>query len=178
MRRYTPKEGSLPWKVLQFFVVNPDEELDADLIAAKFNYSRSSIHTLLRDAVQAGVLRRVEDREAGELLYSLGAPAWPTDAPTAPSPATVHTLKVSKRAAPFRIDLALVEIEKNVPMWPRRSGMNWTPVFDRLDVGDSFVLPVEAKSAVGSAASRYTKTTGKKLIRRAVTDGLRVWRVA
>ena len=31
---YTPREGSVAYKVIQFLAANPDEQLDADLIAA------------------------------------------------------------------------------------------------------------------------------------------------
>lgn len=69
---YTPQEGSAPWKVLQFLQANPDEQLDADLISAKCDCSRASVHTLMRPAVEAQLLKREEDRGSGELVYSLG----------------------------------------------------------------------------------------------------------
>ncbi len=72
---YTPQEGSAPWKVIQFLQANPDEQLDADIIAVKCDCSRANVHTLLRHAVEANLLKREEDRPTGELVYSLGAAA-------------------------------------------------------------------------------------------------------
>ena len=69
---YTPLEGSAAWKVIQFLAANPGEKLDADKISAKCDCDRRSVHTLLGKAVQAGLLKRAEDLEEGELVYSLG----------------------------------------------------------------------------------------------------------
>ena len=74
---YTPREGSVPWKVIEFLTTNTDEFLTADCVAAKFDVSRNHVHTLLAPAVEAGTLRRDKDMRTGELCYRLGtATRW------------------------------------------------------------------------------------------------------
>lgn len=68
-------EGSVPWKVIQFLDSNPDEQLDAEIIAVKYGCPRSKVHTLLGEAVQSGSLARSTDVETGEVVYSKAAKA-------------------------------------------------------------------------------------------------------
>lgn len=56
--------------------------------------------------------------------------------------------------------------------------MDWPALLGRLEVGDSFLLPSEARSAIGSAATKYKKATSRVLSIRVVPDGVRVWRTA
>ena len=63
-------EGSVPWKVIQFLDANPDEQLDIELVSAKYDCPRSQVHTLLSGAVQAGALARSTCRDTGEVIYS------------------------------------------------------------------------------------------------------------
>ena len=203
---YTPREGSVASKVIQFLAANPDEQLDADLIAAKCDCDRRNVHTLLGPAVQACMLMRTEDMESGELVYSAGA-AIPVSggqppgrgfhgwlerkgeasaegrvsrrtASAAPAPAASETPS-AKRASPFWIDPSTVQIDRGVPM-PSRGGaraMDWNPLLARMDVGDSFELPAGAKSAIGTAMKAFKDATGKVLSARKVEGGIRVWRV-
>ena len=203
---YTPREGSVASKVIQFLAANPDEQLDADLIAAKCDCDRRNVHTLLGPAVQACMLMRTEDLESGELVYSAGAAipvsgGQPTGrgfhgwlerkgeasaegrvsrrtASAAPAPAASETPS-AKRASPFWIDPSTVQIDRGVPM-PSRGGaraMDWNPLLARMDVGDSFELPAGAKSAIGTAMKAFKDATGKVLSARKVDGGIRVWRV-
>jgi hypothetical protein len=49
--------------------------------------------------------------------------------------------------------------------------------FDKLDVGDSFVVGISKRSSVSSAATNYGKRTGTKFVVRKIEDDkLRVWR--
>lgn len=56
--------------------------------------------------------------------------------------------------------------------------MDWTPLLGKLEVGDSFLLPAAAKSAIGSAMKVHKDATGMQLTTRRVDGGIRVWRVA
>lgn len=67
---YAPQQGSVAWKVIEFLTTNPEEELNRDDIAAKFDAAPLSVHTLLRPSVEAGLLKRVELED--ELVYRLG----------------------------------------------------------------------------------------------------------
>lgn len=200
--KYTPREGSVAWKVIQFLQANRDEQLDADLISAKCECVRANVHTLLGPAVQAGLLVRDEDLESGELVYSAGnGAALPPEKPTASPfhawlerkgqdsaegrpqrrspPPTIPAPPPAKRApsAPFRIDVSTVQIDKGMPMPGRKSPMDWTPLLGRLEVGDSFLLPGAGKSAIGAAMKTFKDSTGKVLASRKVDGGIRVWRV-
>ena len=74
-------EGSVPWKVIQFLDANPDEQLDIELVSAKYDCPRSQVHTLLSGAVQAGALARSTCRDTGEVIYSKARRALSITAP-------------------------------------------------------------------------------------------------
>jgi len=200
MNTYTPREGSVACKTIQFLQANTEEQLDADIIAAKFDCDRRNVHTLLGPAVQAGLLVRAEDPSSGELVYGAGpgtapAPERPPASgfhgwlerkgqpsaegrpkhrgspPPPPAPAT-------RRSTPFWIDPATVQIDKGVAMPGRGKSIDWTPLLDRLEVGDSFLLPQGAKSAIGTAMKAFKDASGRSLASRKVEGGIRVWRVA
>lgn len=176
---YTPRQGSVVSKVIEFLTANPDEQLDADLISAKCDCDRRNVHTLLGPAVQAGLLHRAEDIPSAELVYTLGAGTQAKRKPSgqpmqvsAPPPA-----RSKKHVAAFRIDVGNVQIDKDVPL-PSRSGVaiDWASLFDRLEVGHSFPLPIEGRSAVTTAMKAYKDATGKTMACRTVDGGIRVWR--
>lgn len=82
-----------------------------------------------------------------------------------------------KRNGPFWIDVKTVQIDKDVPMGGRSTAIDWSPLLDALQVGDSFLLPTAAKSAIGTAMKAYKDATKKVLASRKVEDGIRVWRL-
>ena len=82
------------------------------------------------------------------------------------------------RSAPFWVDVSTVKIDKGVPLvGARRATIDWPLLFDKLEIGDSFLLPEAARSAIGTAMKRYKDSTGKALAARKVDGGIRVWRV-
>lgn len=176
---YTPREGSVAWKAVRFLQANRDEQLDADLISAKWDCARANVHTLLSQAVQAGLLVRSEDLASGELVYSAGTRAAPKaadDVRSVAAPSTAPTPSKRPPSAPFRMDVGAVQIDKGVPMPSARVSMDWTPLLARLEVGDSFLLPDGAKSSIGTAMKAFKDATGKALASRKVDGGIRVWR--
>lgn len=72
-------------------------------------------------------------------------------------------------------------IDDNVPVAPARDHPLKYPL-RLLEVGQSFFAPTKARSAMGSSISRISRSTKRKFIVRAVTEGgrkgLRVWRVS
>lgn len=203
---YTPIGGSAPYKVIQYLQANPGEQLDADKISAKCDCDRRSVHTLMGKAVAAGLLVRAEDLDSGELVYRLGkATAAESNAPAqggfhgwlerkgeasaegraprraaGPASAPAPAAPAIKRSAPFWIDANAVQIDKDVPMPGRGSAraIEWGPLLGRMAVGDSFLLPAGAKSAIGTAMKAFKDATGKVLSARKVDGGIRVWRVS
>ena len=49
---------------------------------------------------------------------------------------------------------------------------------DIMEVGDSFLVPLEKRASAASMCSKYRKASGKKFITRKVEGGFRVWRVS
>lgn len=184
---YTPREGSVPWKVTEFLTTNPDEYLTADDVFAKFDVARGRVHTLLTPAVAAGILARTEDIGSGELHYRLGGGhplvtarqgRHPTlnDAPAAPA-------QDKPRRQRFWVDVATVEIRSDVPppqgsTGPRR--VDWPALLGRMSVGDSFTLPAAATGSLTKAiAAAHKATQGVRyLAQRADADLVRCWRLS
>lgn len=110
---------------------------------------------------------------------SLAAPMTAmADGATQP-PGAAPTAAEKVRAKPFQIDLATVVIEKGVPLAPAKTKMpvEWPLLLNKMEVGDSFTLPVEGRNAINTAMTAYRKATGKTLVCRTVdSGGLRVWR--
>lgn len=184
---YVPQQGSVAWRVIEFLTTNPDETLRCDDVAAKFGCGAASVHTLLRAGVAAGALVRIETGD-GELEYRLGAGVPVIEAAPHKHPSLSRDADpernvgvqsaVKKRRPPFRCDLDKVVIEKDVPLHAiNASAFDWSPLLERLQPGDSFALPGEARSSIGAAITRYSKATGVQLIKRTVDGGIRVWRV-
>ena len=65
---YRPHSDGLASQVIGFFTNNPDEELTLDDIADKFGAVRGNLHTLLRKALDAGLLTRGFNDDS-ELVY-------------------------------------------------------------------------------------------------------------
>jgi hypothetical protein len=179
---YAPREGSLPYKALNFLLANPDETLDADAIAAKFGAHPLSIHTQLRPAVDAGLLARDRNND-GVYVYSLGS-----GAPAAPKPAAASSpWPTYKRASPgkpgghrspFWIDVDGLRIDKGVPLPSRHNkAVAWAQILDKLELGDSFLLPNEGRYSINKFATAWSRANGRALAIRKTDDGVRVWRV-
>lgn len=81
-----------------------------------------------------------------------------------------------------------MKIEKGVPMpvfpdgrtrrYETKAGGEYP--FPQMEVGDSFVVPIDRKGAVGVACNSYKKKHGKQFTTRKTEDGnfVRVWRIA
>ena len=71
-KSYTPQQGSVAWKVIEFFTTNQQEELTLADLESKFDKAASQFHSLLGAAVEAGVLKRSTNGDE-ELVYSFGS---------------------------------------------------------------------------------------------------------
>lgn len=65
---YTPRPGSIAWRVIDFLTRNPDEELTRGDIATKFDCVGSSLDSLLSTAVRCGALKRIRNTH-NELVW-------------------------------------------------------------------------------------------------------------
>ncbi len=72
-----------------------------------------------------------------------------------------------------------MEIEKNIPV-PRAYAAREKYPFHQMEIGDSFVVPVDRGVAASVACSWYKKKHGMKFVTRKTKDGkfVRVWRIA
>ena len=118
---YTPREGSVAFRVLEFLCANPDESLSAADVAVKFDCTRNNVHTLLAPAVSAGSLIRREDLEDGELVYRVGSGAPAVSAKPAAAPGSASNPFGAARGAartPFWVDAGHLAIDSEVPFPP------------------------------------------------------------
>lgn len=182
---YRPRADSLASQCIAFFRANPDEHLLLDDITDKFGAVRGNIHTLLRPAVEAGMLLRGRDDD-GEYIYQRG-PAIDS-APASSQPALVG--KPSPRrysSTPLHLNIDALKIDSDVPyLLPGNSERaKWDPLFDKLaKPGQSVGIPGDLKGALAAAAAVRNKrdaAAGHKReyrVARTPDGGARVWRVA
>lgn len=174
---YLPRGNSKPAKALAFFKANPEETLTADDFAAKFDMQRNNVHTIMRPALDAGLLKRKRD-DLGEYVYTAAAalagfavdaletdnaktadPAL--DCPAAPWPnAPGGRSKTAKPYSPLHIgpaEFAALTVDTHVPFQPAGSsaGAKWAPLFDLLtSTGQSVAYPIAWHSAVSASAQK------------------------
>lgn len=185
---YTPQQGSVAWKVIEFLTTNPEEELSANEVSAKFDCTAGGVHSMLCASVDAGLLKRAEVDD--ELVYRLGAgtPAIKPNKAANPSlgargaswPAEVSPPRSSRKPLPA-IDLAAVAIDNDVAIPPTGGRLvqhDWPALFNRMKPGQSCAIPAAFKYVLGKACGEFKKTgQGEMSVRRANEDELRLWRV-
>ena len=72
-----------------------------------------------------------------------------------------------------------MEIEKTIPI-PRAHATRGKYPFHQMEIGDSFVVPVDRRIAASVACDWYKRKHGMKFVTRKTEDGkfVRVWRIA
>lgn len=184
---YTPREGSLPWKVIEFLTTNPEEELSPNEISAKFDVPAKQIHTQLALAVQHGTLKRAESED--ELVYCLGTGS-PVIKPNRATNPSLHgtggvwngnapTARASRRQLPA-IDLAAVQMEAGIPIPAGRHVVqhDWPALFQRMQPGQSCVIPIAFRYVLGKACTDFKKAELGEMSLRVINEAnLRLWRV-
>lgn len=92
-------------------------------------------------------------------------------------PGTAH---MKKLPAPLDLTGAILSIERGVPMPPAKifkEGSAWLPLLKQMQVGDSVFFADATLTQLGYARS-IAKKHDFKISIRAVTGGVRLWRVA
>lgn len=188
---YTPRAGSIASMVIGFFRNNPDEELDLEAIAEKFDAVRGNIHTLLGGAVDAALLVR-ERNSDGDYIYKPG-PALQSGVDIDrchAQQAALEAKPTAKRAPPSGytaprkdIDLDALTVDEDVPYEGSclKGQQKWQPLFDKLTrPGQSVALPLDLRGAVGAATQKINKlkTHGSFRVAKVNANTCRVWRVA
>jgi hypothetical protein len=192
---YRPQQGSVAWRVIEFFATNPEERLTPDDIAAKFDVPSKQVHSILGLAVESGALQRIADDDEDELVYRLGkgVPA------IVPNPAAHPTLKgagianaITPKPEPVllirrgqkelaEIDLSACKVEDGVPIPPKKTretlGKRLVRMIAVLQPGQSILFPEIVSRNINAALSELKKQQPDQLYTRRVEGtGMRVWR--
>ena len=185
-KNYLPQEGSIAWKVIEFFTTNPEEVLTTSDLESKFDKPASQFHSLLSSAVESGALRRYANAE-DELVYSFGKgnplvkpsrarnPSLRSDALLA---GANLGFKASSKETEF--DLTAVQIFDSVPVPTSRANTtDFEMLFARMQVNQSCRLPMWLRSKANKACT-VAKTAGKGTftIRKIGDAEIGIWRTA
>lgn len=175
---YQPVPTSVPGRVIAFFRDNPDEELNVDDLAEKFDLGGRNVHALLASAVQSGALRREQDA-SGDYIFKAGAAtstgvSKPAKAPAPPKP---------RRAPVADLDLSAIPLATNVPLpggTPRKK-LDYRALLNRMQPGQSAELPAQCRGALAATMAdihRDEKDARKFTLRvDRATEKVRVWRL-
>ncbi|WP_423308043.1 hypothetical protein [Variovorax sp. VNK109] len=189
---YAPRHDSLPFKVMEFFAANPDEELGVEDIALKFGVDARGVHTQLGHAVVRNALIR-ERGDDGEFFYRKGPEEIHVSVLKARHPVLAQHEQMDRRAVaqprrPYRggsagnaaVDLSKVRLESDVPLPSNCMASaireQISGLLMKMTVGDSYLLPLSVRRTVDSVV-KDDEFTFLTFLRRAV-DGqnFRIWR--
>lgn len=187
---YTPQAGSLPSQVSAFFTRNPDETLTLDDITSKFDASRGNIHSLLRKAVEVGLLARTINHES-EWIYSPG-PACPTpgvrtvlrDTYTTPGhiEPTDKKPRIAKVPASYTNPDALEITDDAVPAGRASPGFKYAGILAKMKQGQCIKCAPAEVSRVSNAMRKHLTLANEVFAVRTIKDygdGMaRVWWLA
>lgn len=182
---YTPRTGSVADRVIEFLSANRDEALSAADIAVKFDATRNNVHTLMAQAVAAGLVTRAEDPADSELVYRIGNGR--ADSP-APAPATTfgahQPFPAKARRTPVRVnlDLAAITLQDDVPP-PDQAAATMRSQFMALlagmKPGQSFAVPVSCRATVSKVATTLKKSgSGRWQVAAESNEHVRCWRLS
>lgn len=167
---YIPKAGSLPWRILTFLVLNPEEELTRRDIAVKFDTQPSTVDTTLGIAVARQVMKRTRNSDA-ELVWSLGPSTDFVLTSAGEGGATETSPKLPARCFPagecvaaaprvrVELDLDTIKVRKGVRLLSpeerrRQEFIDW---FDQFEVGDSAEFDDAHTATIRAESARHRK---------------------
>lgn len=176
---YTPQADSLAGRVCAFFRTHPDEELEGRDIATKFSVNSASVSALLASAMAANVITRGKDSE-GTVVFKAGPNLHATEPTNAPSQHTPAPRKAAagRRDADLPDPAALVLTPGvPIPMAAKSIVARYGPVFERMNVGDSFEVAEGVSTRLFRSAQIFGKPLNRKFLCRRVDGGqARIWR--
>ena len=185
---YTPSHGSVPARVCNYLATRPDvPSLDAEAVADLFGTTPNGVHTQLRKAVDAGLLKRTESREDG-IVYTatpkLRQSATGRAGAAPPANHSGHSPRngTTKRPARQLVNLLALPVETDVPAptGPTTTRFDYAAVLDRLgEKGQSFVVPGNAMGLhplLKTITERNKAGTHHYTVRTEPTGAMRIWR--
>jgi hypothetical protein len=181
--KYSPKPGTVPWKVIKFLVENDDEELTRGDIVVKFDASGASIDTQLQLAVARGVLKKSRNSD-GDLVWMLANGSAAVIEPLSEVPITAHPGSVLPMWGPRPdpdCDPLTVPLEDGVPLYRPRGALaqDWGALLTRMTAGQSCVLPKKKKHAVAKKVAEFHNAKRGKYSIAVLPDKVtfRLWRL-
>lgn len=177
-----PPQDSLAFKVIDYFHGHPGEVLTQKDVARKFDVAPASVDNLLMPAVASGHLARAQSDEYG-VIFRLPPKRSAFPQPFTPSLKEAVRRNREARRPPVRIDFAAIKIEKGIPLIePLKRVPHWDQLFDKMDVGDSFELPLAARDAAAHARTHYREQEANSsknfAVRKVDETHVRIWRIA
>ena len=177
---YTPRRDSVAGRMVAFFAENPHEELTLEDIADKYDVGQASIHSLMAQAVAAGLLAR--SNASGDWVYTAGGKIPPAPPPAKLVRADAVLPWKPRPAEPEEVDPLSVPLESSVPVAivargrPTQAG---SLLLARTSVGHSCVLPKVKRGQVTKAIKAKQADNPARFVVRALPDkaSFRVWRV-
>ena len=188
MKTYNPAPQSVAWRVCNYFVQHPEEELSSADIALKFDCSKDSVTMLLRPAFEAGLLTRQggiygRGEQLAEWQQRMLERAKAAQAQAEKAAASRGTKSAPPHLPDLDID-TLPPVERGVPLPDnnqsmRRGRTKYDALFASLaEIGSSRLIPAHYTDAIKKAAAIRKKYHGEAYVLMRVDPQMaRIWRV-
>ncbi|RST54118.1 hypothetical protein [Variovorax sp. DXTD-1] len=166
---YTPRPGSVPFRVISFLMRNEGEELTRKDIATKFDCDGASLDTVLGEAMRTGLLERYRTDEGM---------AWKLGTRRITLPQDIEPTCTNLPASPFRVsvdvDPTAIKVRKGVPL--KTATEQRQEAFDKLfatfEVGDSAEFQADWFDELTLQVKRYSRGKGVKFSVMRLTESL------
>lgn len=178
---YTPRAGSIAFRVIEFLQRNEGEELTRSDIGAKFDTPQASVDTLVGDAMRSGYLvkGRNEDHEVvwrmGSRRLVLGDDVLGRLDESIKLPTTLRERQKRVAAVPLIdvSDLERVEVRKGVRLMTAKEQREagFAKFFGTFEVGDSAEFDEDWTAEMRMQARAFEKASGAKFFFAATTVG-------
>lgn len=176
-----PRKDSVAWKVVDFLEGNPGEELTRHDIAEKFDIDPVQVDDALRHVLTSGHIVR-ELNEDSVSVWRLNFTKRGIPKPFAISLAEAKKARRAARKPAVAIDFSALVIEKEIALVDntRKGSSEWEKLLDRMEEGDSVLLPIEARDAAAHAYAAYRRKypATRFSVRKVGQDKCRIWRLA
>jgi hypothetical protein len=166
---YTPRPGSIPFRVISFLMRNEGEELTRKDIATKFDCDGSTLDTILGEAMRTGLLERYRTDDG--MAWKLGSRR--IELPDEPEPLAAG-LPFRPIVTAVAVDPTAIKVRKGVPL--KTAAEQRQDAFDKLfatfEVGDSAEFQADWYDELTLQAKRYSRGKGVKFTVMRLTESL------
>jgi len=151
---YTPRAGSVAYRVIDFLQRNPGEYLSRADIATKFECAAQTIDTLLGDAMRSGLLARGRGDE-NEFVWRLGSRRLTLE----PSPDAPAERPSPARVSQVAVDPAAIKVRKGVRLKTPEEQLEekFDALFGSFEVGDSAEFDEDWHTALTDHLKRFRR---------------------